>query len=64
MAHTYSNLQPSLSSILSGVVADVSTALLSEIGVGVKYKHNSFTALMNELIEDSNLLPERTTSTL
>lgn len=54
MAHTYSNLQPSLSSILSGVVADVSTALLSEIGVGVKYKHNSFTALMNELIEDSN----------
>lgn len=54
MAHTYSNLQPSLSSILSGVVADVSTALLSEIGVSVKYKHNSFTALMNELIEDSN----------
>lgn len=54
MAHTYSNLQPSLSSILSGVVADVSTALLSEIGVSVKYKHNSFTALMDELIEDSN----------
>lgn len=53
MAHTYQNLPPSLSSILSTVTSRVSSAISSEIGFTVKYKHNGFTALMNELLEDS-----------
>jgi len=53
MAHTYQNLPPSLSSMLSTVTSRVSDAISSEIGFTVKYKHNGFTALMNELLADS-----------
>jgi hypothetical protein len=38
---------------LKAVVQQVSNALSSEIGNTVKFKHNGFTALMNELIADS-----------
>ena len=55
MAHTYTNLQPSLSAILKEVVQSTSDAISGEIGYTVKYRHNGFKALMNELAEASQV---------
>lgn len=51
MAHTYTNLPPSLSHYLSEVVDSVNTNISSEIGKTIEFRHNGFTALMNELVE-------------
>lgn len=51
MAHTYTNLPPSLSHYLSEVVDNVNTNISSEIGKTIEFRHNGFTALMNELVE-------------
>lgn len=53
MAHTYINLQPSFATILKDVVQSTSDAIESEIGYTVKYKHNSFEAIVKELSEES-----------
>jgi len=53
MAHSYINLPPSLSAMLSDVVSNVNDAIQDEINLTVNYKHNSFTALMNEIANDS-----------
>ena len=53
MAHSYLNLPPSLSAMLSDVVSNVNDAIQDEMNLTVNYKHNSFTALMNEIANDS-----------
>ena len=55
MAHTYTNLQSSLSAILKEVVQSTSDAIAGEIGYTVKYRHNGFKALMKELAEASQV---------
>lgn len=51
--HTYTSMPQPFSKILKSVSTDVSTNLVSELGVDVKYKHNSFTKIMNELADES-----------
>ena len=55
MAHTYTNLQPSLSAILKEVVQSTSDAIAGEIGYTVKYRHNGFKELLKELAEASQV---------
>jgi hypothetical protein len=55
MAHTYSHLPPSLVAILKEVVNNVDDAISGEIGLNVKFKHNGFKAIVEELIEESQV---------
>ena len=51
MAHTYKILTPSLTKYLAEVVGEVDSALSTELGLNIEFRHNGFTALMNELVE-------------
>ena len=51
MPHTYNILPPSLTKYLAEVVGEVDSALSAELGLNIEFRHNGFTALMNELVE-------------
>lgn len=53
MAHTYQSLPPSLVAYLREVATATNTAITAEIDRTISFRHNSFKALRDELIEDS-----------